>query len=106
MITQGFPLWAVESDGRTYAVVGWDEYQYPFLLLVGAPGAAARNPIEHETFTYTTTDPRDRDKQDTTTEPDSDLRQRLTALADRFEHGFTQVWGENAARQIRDELAK
>lgn len=65
-------MYAVESQGAAYAVVGWDEYGFPFLLALNAPGAAPRNPIEHERFTFTTTDPSGPDREHVT-----DLRAAL-----------------------------
>lgn len=103
MIAQGFPLWAVDEDGVTYAVIGWTDAEprkYPVMVTLAGlvrPVAAEEGPATG-LLTFTTTDPGERPEPDT-------LRARMAALADNLEQIHPGA-GRAVAESIRAELDK
>lgn len=102
MISQGYPLWAVESDGTPHIVVGWDRNGYPHTIPARAPGLGLADFPDGTWFTFTTTDPTKRPDINAISYKYADLEQRLAALAQQWERNG---W-ESFADAIRAELAK
>ena len=72
MISQGYPLWAVNEDGTPFLVVGWEEIPtdgpWPVVVSLDAPQGVARSGLG-ESFTFTTTDPSTTPRVGTPSEP-------------------------------------
>lgn len=106
MISQGYPLWAVDQDGAAYAVVGWSPTEggaaYPMVVdLVSDADTPYAFLVRTAPVTFTTTDP----SAGLISTGEAKLRASMTALADRLGKTY-DADARWAAGRIRQELDK
>lgn len=109
MISQGFPLWAIDRDGDAFLVIGWlpnaDHITYPVLVPI-APEVrgAVTEDSDGRVYRYTTTDPSPDPGVDYRADSDrlADLIGRMVRLADEFE----REQSTRTAALIRRELRR
>lgn len=118
MITQGYPLWATDADGNTYAVVGWvwrgaDVVAFPVLVGDCGVGTYMEDDRYTRVWTFTTERPAAGDAPDgadaywDVAHAHADLARRLATLADDLERTYPHYGAaSHAVQRIRQELAK